>query len=730
MKKIYALLLSTAVATTSVAQSLSAEQFIKLQRKGIKAATRAGSAGTAFPTVDYWVGQGSDSAALVIAWHDGQQADTLVWGYRFNAADNATGAQMLEAIVKADPKLYARASVSQYGLYVEGLGYDRNGDASTSVTSNGITLRTKDGWTLYPSAGFTTNSDATDHFRGGYDAATGKYFAYLVANGGSGLSSSNTGATGRVLTNGAIDVYSYQGWADAFSLSTYTPATKQLTTYDEGVYIVNEDWYGHNSGSINFYNTATDELFHNIHQTPASSTVLGVTTQYGTLHAGRLYLMSKQDKGGSVSEGSRLAIVNASTMQPITTFATLPNGGDGRAFAALTDSLAYVTTSKGLLAFNLQTNSFIGSVTSHTNEMGSILRVGDYALVQDLRNGIHCINFATGEIAQTLTGLNFTRSKDGRVWVLETQQKLQAYDPVTFAKGESIDLPVPVTNAAGAWNAGTLFAGNKANTIYFATATGWNPPTAIYRINLDDATPTATLFADLSQLAPATGKLYGGGIRLRPADDHLFVTTFQTWGMKDYELLQIDNEGQVVRTVAFDKHYWFPALPIFTDSQSPVIAAIADQTIKVGANSSHTLTATDADSYDVATTFTANVAQSNIATANLVGNTLTLTGQSAGTTQITLVADNGGLKSYTSFILTIEDEATAIATASIKGSLNIANGRITATDLAGETLRIYTLDGRQVLNTVVGTAEFTTQLPATRGTYIIKVGAFTLKVQH
>ncbi len=92
--------------------------------------------------IQLWTGSGTNRAALVVEWSTPESAafssvaapvadKTMVWGYRFNGT--STGTQMLQAIVKADPKLYVAASVS-FGTFVEGIGYNLNGNGVTGIT--------------------------------------------------------------------------------------------------------------------------------------------------------------------------------------------------------------------------------------------------------------------------------------------------------------------------------------------------------------------------------------------------------------------------------------------------------------------------------------------------------------------------------------------------------------------------------------------------------------------
>jgi len=102
--------------------------------------------------VQVWTGSGTNRAALVIEWSVPQSfanatvpvADkTLVWGYRFSGT--ATGTEMLNAVITADPKLYV-VEDNSYGTFVTGIGYNLNANGligitdgtSTNYITNGI----------------------------------------------------------------------------------------------------------------------------------------------------------------------------------------------------------------------------------------------------------------------------------------------------------------------------------------------------------------------------------------------------------------------------------------------------------------------------------------------------------------------------------------------------------------------------------------------------------------
>ncbi|RRD63122.1 Ig-like domain-containing protein [Tannerella forsythia] len=76
-----------------------------------------------FDDIKYWVGKGQNRAALVIEWHDGNDPDAIVWGYRWNG--NASGLDMISAIAEADPRLiFLRQHTGPMGSTINGLGYN------------------------------------------------------------------------------------------------------------------------------------------------------------------------------------------------------------------------------------------------------------------------------------------------------------------------------------------------------------------------------------------------------------------------------------------------------------------------------------------------------------------------------------------------------------------------------------------------------------------------------
>ncbi|TWT34648.1 PEP-CTERM sorting domain-containing protein [Blastopirellula retiformator] len=102
-------------------------------------ATCFADAVTDFDDIDYWVGSGSNQAAMVIDWGEGSDTPpALTWGYRWDGT--ATGEDMFRAIVAADERLYAKidAVVGPYGVSLYGIGYDYNDDGMFGLDDGSV----------------------------------------------------------------------------------------------------------------------------------------------------------------------------------------------------------------------------------------------------------------------------------------------------------------------------------------------------------------------------------------------------------------------------------------------------------------------------------------------------------------------------------------------------------------------------------------------------------------
>jgi hypothetical protein len=165
----------------------------------------ASAAAAGFDDIELWVGRGVNESALVIDWNDGLAEESLVWGYRWDGA--ATGEEMLEAVVRADDRLFGLVSppFSGFGRAVNGLGYDADGDGFGTSPAVGFD---GDGYAVGSPLG-SDAADADDHWEDSFQFVG--YWAYWL--GGTSASPAwsfaSVGVSGRSLVDGSWDGLSF-----------------------------------------------------------------------------------------------------------------------------------------------------------------------------------------------------------------------------------------------------------------------------------------------------------------------------------------------------------------------------------------------------------------------------------------------------------------------------------------------------------------------------------------
>lgn len=536
-----------------------------------------------FSDIQYWVGEGENQAALVIQWNDEKNPDALVWGYKWTG--NATGEDMIRAILKADPRMYSLFhGASQYGSALAGFGYDLNGKNTISLIKSGNTT-----YPLYPVDGIVTtevydfddykSSDADDHWQSGWYQG---YWSYWVRNSvGESFNYSMTGMAGRALVNGSWDLWNYnpdmmsQDIADTFT--AVSPYVKKPKDFTKGTFIINEGWFGHESASLNYVDTEGD-FFTNLYVEINDNKNFGNTASHGTFYGGKLYVVSKQNFANS---GGRLVVADASTLQYITHVDTL--GGDGRAFVGVDEEKAYITTSSGISIFDIKNISVAGSIAGVSGEYGNIIRTSQYVYAIG-RNNIVVINPKTDEVLQTIEGSynGIVQAKDGSVWVALTN-KLALLDEQNFSF-TYYDIPTAKTaNTWFAWHAGSFTASEYENAIYWIdsySTFGGKP--MIVKFDVTQKTFNEN-FAEIPGQRDEAGTAlkykqipYASALRVDPHNGNLVLTTVESGFGAHYQknwVHYLNPQGQLIKTIIPNDYYWFPSISIFPDVEAPKVSA-------------------------------------------------------------------------------------------------------------------------------------------------------------
>lgn len=663
MKKIFtSIVLALCISIAAIAQTttinvqgqqhkVSAAVAARIQ----KAAKAVASTGIDFSKIERWAGEGDCKAALAIKWADGQNdGKTLVWGYRWKSSEKKTGEDLIRAVAKADPAFYVLAkSGTSYGTTFGGFGYDIDGNRNIIVT-------TPKNNEVYPRNGIVyVNSyvfdncaapEITDAWNSGWNKG---FWSYNVADKAEhALGFSGTGASGRVLTDGCVDAWVFSKFSGASNEYDgnlkYLPATAD---YTQGVFMVNEDWFGHRNSTTNYLTRDGKFVYNN-------TTEIGATACFGAAWGNRYYIIAKQAKdGGAKVEGGRITICDANTMRIIKQIKDIDGNNEGRSFCGVDEHKAYVSTSKGIYTLNLDELT-VGDAVKNADggdaklgECGNMVRLGDYVYATEYGKSLRIIDCNTDRIVATISSAkvySITMSKDGQLWV-STDKGISRVNTES-RQLEEIALPsgigVPAKDIY-AWKSDGLCASLQNNVIYW-TASGWNP-TTIFKYDIDN-----NEFAKVVDLTSDANKwmMYSASnLRVDPVTDNLYVSLFKDYGSQDYAVRIYDNKGtQLNEYELTQKYFWFPGMFVFPDVEDPIAGKMDAVTVEENKEVKVDLATvcSDADNFQAAIIKTVkSVDKENIATATVKDGKLVVKGLKEGSTVVTLNFCSNGISTKT-----------------------------------------------------------------------------------
>lgn len=653
-----------------------------------KAAEATTSTGIDFSKIKRWAGEGNCKAALAIKWADGQnEGKTLVWGYRWKSSEQKTGEDLVRAVVKADPALYMMATQESWGFYMGAFGYDADGDRYVTLTTMTGEIYPRNGVFDIPSSEFGTSASTkwTDSDAWNSPSRDTGFWGYYTAEKASdALIFSNVGAGGRNLTDGCVDAYVFLPSSSENVYDgnlEYLPAT---VDYTKGVFIVNEDWFGHRNSTTNYLTRDGKFVYNN-------TTEIGATACFGAAWGNRYYIIAKQAKdNGSKVEGGRITICDANTMRIIKQIKNIDGNNQGRSFCGVDEHKAYVSTEKGIYTLNLDELT-VGAAVKNADggdaklgECGNMVRLGDYVYATEYGKSLRIIDCNNDRIVATITAkvYSITMSKDGQLWV-STDKGISRVNTES-RQLEEIALPsgigVPAKDTY-AWKSDGLCASLQNNVIYW-TASGWNP-TTIFKYDIDN-----NEFAKVVDLTSDANKwmMYSASnLRVDPVTDNLYVSLFKAYGSQDYAVRIYDNKGtQLNEYELTQKNYWFPGMFVFPDVEDPIAGKIDAVTVEENKEVKVDLAkvCNDADNFQAAIVKTVNsVADNNVATATVKNGKLVVTGVKAGNTTVTLNFCSNGIST----------------TATVNVTVTQATG-ITGTQTSADVREIarFTIDGKRI----------------------------------
>lgn len=337
----------------------------------------------------------------------------------------------------------------------------------------------------------------------------------------------------------------------------------------KGFYVANEDWFGHDNGTLNYFKANGDsyDVVYRAYRAANENEILGVTTQFGTTWGDNIYLLSKQE--------NRLVVADAKTLKKKAAFTEI--GGDGRSFVGVDDKLAYIGHGSGIRQFDI-TNLQLGNPVDGISEQMGAMCYAEGRVFALAYKKVYIIDVATNKVEKTWDGTFYTltRSKDGTVWIA-TDKNFLKVNPATLEE-EVMEYPAgaKVSDPWFAWNAGSLCAGTQSNVLYWSTSS-WGSKTIVkYDIDTQAFNPD---FYTLGKHNDTQLTFYGAGFRVDPITDRIVATVIRGYDYNYNWVHIISPDGTLEKEIEVkgggesgeSEYYWFPSVPFFEDANQPEI---------------------------------------------------------------------------------------------------------------------------------------------------------------
>ena len=489
-------------------------------------------------------------------------------------------------------------------------------------------------------------------------------------------------------------------------------------TFTNGVFFVNEDRYGPNQGSVNFYDYAYDEMEYNVYALVNPTAKLGVTTQQGQLFGGRFFLVSKQANSSEASGstyGSRLAVLDAVTLEQqgsIFRFGEPDSVYDGRSYCAVNNDKGYIATSAGIFVLDVNAMTTIGPIDGtqssaigdynslYYGQCGDMVRFGQYVFAVQQGVGLHVIDPVTDAVVTTLSFPDIVTvfvTAGGNLYVANNSREIYDFssgpyeanftriDPVTFQVKDVHELGdnYGALSSWGAWRARMLCVDPVSERVYYYYDEFQN-----YISRYDFTTREFTdKFIVLPEAVDINWDgtrnhqgLYASALSFDPHTGDLVVQTLEAAPMYAYQVfnhnwvLFYDAATQTLkREVRLQDAYWFPAMAVYPDLYAPTVH-VEEQMMKVGDTKVFSLldAVKDADNMVSLAVTTAKSADVGVVRATVSGLELQLTAVNKGRTQVMLTTDSNGRLATTSFTVTVTTGPT-MGDVNIDGVVDVAD---------------------------------------------------------
>lgn len=328
---------------------------------------------------------------------------------------------------------------------------------------------------------------------------------------------------------------------------------KVFGNYENGFFVLNEGWFGHETGSVHFYAYGADTLAPWVYTKENPGKALGGagnTLQYGTVYNNKLYLVVKA--GGPLVVTDAYSLKETGRIEKVT--------GNGQTFAGLDNTRGLLGTGNGVYLINLVNLSLGTKIADVTGTVGNMLKAGNYAFIHTSTDGMVVLDAATyGVVKKTKATIGFVQAKNGDVYAAK-DSFLMSINPQTLVM-DSAKMKIKAVSPWGAWRSVSMAASTKDNHVFIAEpGKGFSYGTKLYRYIIGHAASLHEPFITL----PTGQYFYGAGVAYDSRTNELVITTVNGnfTGDVNRVLFYDASTGTLKKTITYNGWY-FPAMIVF-----------------------------------------------------------------------------------------------------------------------------------------------------------------------
>lgn len=323
--------------------------------------------------------------------------------------------------------------------------------------------------------------------------------------------------------------------------------------YSNGFFIVNEGWFGHETGNLFFYDRSADSLVPNVYTKENPDKSLGkvsATLQYTAIYENKLYMV--------VKAGGPLVVCDANTLKETGRMEAMP-GNDGHSFLGINSNTGLLGTGSGVYLLGLAPLAVNAKLQNVTGYVGNMVKAGNNVYIASRDSGLVVINAGDYGFVKRVKGVNMgpVTGIDGNVWVTADSNLIRINSATLNT--DTVKLPIKTYSGWGAWRSTSMAVSTSENAVFIVRNGSFSGGREIYKFVNSNKASVDKPFITL----PEGEYSYGAAVGYDGRHNELIVTTVNGQFTGDINRVHFYNAatGELKKTLTYTGWY-FPAMTV------------------------------------------------------------------------------------------------------------------------------------------------------------------------